>query len=93
MGIYRYMYLFSERISVDFNESLLFFDFLKDSLWINISIIKANLVLEVAPDFVFSFLFIFVRDNVHFFILMLQFVLQFEFCWDFSVLWAFFFSF
>lgn len=67
MGIYRYMYLFSERISVDFNESLLFLSFLKDSLWINISIIKANLVLEVAPDFVFSFLFIFVRDNVHFF--------------------------
>lgn len=37
-----------------------FLSFLKDSLWINISIIKANLVLEVAPDFVFSFLFIFV---------------------------------
>lgn len=44
-----------------------FLSFLKDSLWINISIIKANLVLEVAPDFVFSFLFIFVRDNVHVF--------------------------
>lgn len=81
MGIYWYMYLFSERISVDFLMKLCcFLSFLKDSLWINISIIKANLVLEVAPDFVFSFLFIFVRDNVHFVILMLQFVLQFEFC-------------
>lgn len=29
MGIYQYMYLFSERISVDFNESLLFFVFFK----------------------------------------------------------------
>lgn len=29
MGIYWYMYLFSERISVDFNEFLLFFVFFK----------------------------------------------------------------